>query len=387
MRFAPLLVLLVANTISGVAWAGDLPTGGAVAAGTASFTGGANSLVVNQGSSRAVINWNSFSIGAGNTVQFVQPSASSAVLNRVVTANPSQIYGSIIANGQVFLVNPSGIYVGPGGTIHAAGIFLSTGDISNANFLGSSILFEPPPANSMINISGQLTATDRIEIASDNVRLAHSALDAPNAIEINASRGLDAGDFRFHTNSLSLDPRDVHIASDLIIAGNLTIGGNVFSGDISTGGSLSVTNGISTTGGFTLGGGTATITMAQPVGGSITVTGNLLGLTGQTSAQGSITLEGGNVTIARSAGLTANGSVAATTVMRKLVQQVGGTISLGGGARVQPSTAPPSSSQTAAPPPLRASTPAARPVSPGGMTDGAVTVRMSLVDAAPIALR
>lgn len=67
-------------------------------------------LIVNQGTDRAVINWNSFSIANGELTKFVQPSSSSAVLNRVVTANPSAIYGTLQANGNVYLINPGGVW-------------------------------------------------------------------------------------------------------------------------------------------------------------------------------------------------------------------------------------------------------------------------------------
>ncbi|MGZ8269271.1 MAG: filamentous hemagglutinin N-terminal domain-containing protein, partial [Burkholderiales bacterium] len=41
----------------------------------------------------AIINWQGFSIGANEVTRFVQQSASSAVLNRVVGADVSRIYG------------------------------------------------------------------------------------------------------------------------------------------------------------------------------------------------------------------------------------------------------------------------------------------------------
>ncbi|MEM7697121.1 MAG: hypothetical protein AAF236_01810 [Verrucomicrobiota bacterium] len=49
------------------------PTGGIVVHGDVSFSGGAGSLTVNQASQNAIINWESFSIDAGELTQFVQP--------------------------------------------------------------------------------------------------------------------------------------------------------------------------------------------------------------------------------------------------------------------------------------------------------------------------
>src|SRR5512146_1620562 len=53
------------------------PTGGQVVAGSANITTpSANGMVVNQGSQNAVINWQQFSVGANQYVQFVQPNSS-----------------------------------------------------------------------------------------------------------------------------------------------------------------------------------------------------------------------------------------------------------------------------------------------------------------------
>ena len=66
------------------------PQGEVVVGGAAAFNRpDAATLIVNQNADRAVINWNSFSIANGELTKFVQPNSSSAVLNRVVTANPS----------------------------------------------------------------------------------------------------------------------------------------------------------------------------------------------------------------------------------------------------------------------------------------------------------
>ena len=92
--------------------------GGTVVAGSANINHAGNSLTVNQASDRAIINWNGFSIPAGHSATFNLPSSSSAVLNRVTGADPSAIHGSLQSNGQVFLINPNGILVGPNANIN-----------------------------------------------------------------------------------------------------------------------------------------------------------------------------------------------------------------------------------------------------------------------------
>src|SRR5689334_17537268 len=63
-----------------------LPTGGQVTAGQASISQNTNTMTINQGTQRTVIDWNSFNVGQGNTVQFNQPNAQSQALNRVTGA-------------------------------------------------------------------------------------------------------------------------------------------------------------------------------------------------------------------------------------------------------------------------------------------------------------
>ena len=113
-----------------------LPSGGSVAGGRATVGAPtAGSLTVNQSSQRAVINWNSFSVGAGGTVTFQQPNASAATLNRVTGSTSSTIAGRVQANGQVYLVNPNGILITSSGTVDTAGFTASTLETSDGDFM------------------------------------------------------------------------------------------------------------------------------------------------------------------------------------------------------------------------------------------------------------
>ena len=123
----------------------NLPTGGVVANGNANFNQVGNTLNITN-SNGTIINWNSFSIGNGYTTNFIQPSVSSSVLNRVLSADPSVILGSLTSNGRVFLINPNGILVGAGARIDVAGFTASTLNLSDANFLANKLQFEATPA-------------------------------------------------------------------------------------------------------------------------------------------------------------------------------------------------------------------------------------------------
>jgi filamentous hemagglutinin family protein len=87
------------------------PQSGIVKAGAASIASAGSTTTVTQTTDRAVIDWQSFNISAGESVRFDQPSAQSAVLNRVTGAQLSSLQGSLTANGQLYLVNPNGILI------------------------------------------------------------------------------------------------------------------------------------------------------------------------------------------------------------------------------------------------------------------------------------
>ncbi|MDI9333966.1 MAG: ESPR-type extended signal peptide-containing protein, partial [Cytophagales bacterium] len=83
--FAIAAAVLGAQGLQSVAYAQSvLPTGGVVTSGTGSISTAGNTLTVNQSSNVLGANWQSFSIGAGNTVIFNQPSSTAIAVNRVV---------------------------------------------------------------------------------------------------------------------------------------------------------------------------------------------------------------------------------------------------------------------------------------------------------------
>lgn len=121
--------------------AGALPTNGQVVQGSAAISQSANALTVNQSSQRLITHWDTFNIGSGARVDFLQPSRSSIALNRVMSSDPSRIYGQLNANGQVFLVNPNGVLFGAGSRVNVGGLVASTLDISDADFNAGNFRF------------------------------------------------------------------------------------------------------------------------------------------------------------------------------------------------------------------------------------------------------
>jgi filamentous hemagglutinin family protein len=131
------------------------PTNPVVVNGSANFTQSGNLLQVTNSPS-AIINWGSFSIGAGEITRFIQQSASSAVLNRIVGQNPSSILGALQSNGRVFLINPNGITFGAGSQINVGGLVASTLNLSNEDFLAGRMRFTDGLGKSVVN-QGNIT--------------------------------------------------------------------------------------------------------------------------------------------------------------------------------------------------------------------------------------
>jgi filamentous hemagglutinin family protein len=147
-----LFVPCVALSVTSAALAGGaLPAGGQVAAGSVAIGGGNNGLLIRQSSDKAIINWSSFSIGAGSAVSF--ENGSGATLNRVTGGSVSLLHGQLSATGTVYLINPNGIIIGKDGVVRVGGSFVaSTLDVSDANFLaGGDLSFAGSSTAAVIN--------------------------------------------------------------------------------------------------------------------------------------------------------------------------------------------------------------------------------------------
>ncbi len=162
-RSGALVGSLVAGALSvsaygagGVIAPNTLPTAPNVTAGQATVTSTGNRMQVTESTAAAAINWNSFNIGASSAVTFVQPTASSVVLNRVLSADPSQIYGALKANGIVFLINPQGIVVGKGAQVDVGAMVASTLSLSDKDFLAGHYSFTASPGAGEVSNAGNI---------------------------------------------------------------------------------------------------------------------------------------------------------------------------------------------------------------------------------------
>jgi filamentous hemagglutinin family protein len=135
-----------------------LPTGGQLVAGQAAISQAGNAMTVQQASDKAILNWQSFNIGSQASVRFQQPSSSAVALNRVVGADPSALYGSLTANGQVFLINPNGVLIGQGSRVDVGGLVASTLGIRNDDFLSGNYRFTRDGSAAGVTNQGDVTA-------------------------------------------------------------------------------------------------------------------------------------------------------------------------------------------------------------------------------------
>lgn len=165
------------------------PSGGVVVHGDVNIgQGGGSHLQITQNSRNAIINWNDFSIRAGELTRFVQPNANAAVLNRVVGGDVSAIHGALRANGNVFVINPNGILVGTGGTIDVHGLVMSTLDVSNGEFLaGGDMVFQGNSQAGITNL-GRINA-----IGGDVFLIGHTISNSGSISASEGTVGLGAG--------------------------------------------------------------------------------------------------------------------------------------------------------------------------------------------------
>ena len=182
-----LLVLAACSLPS--SFLGASPAGPTVSQGSATFHSQGSQLTI-QTSDRAFINWQSFNIGVGQTTTFVQPSSSSVVWNQINDPNPSQLLGTLNANGYVVLQNQAGFFIGGQALLNTHGLLMTTAPCAPPDLVGGGAwqFNAPPPTASIINY-GQISVaggSSAFLIAHDIEN--HGTISAPQG-----SIGLYAG--------------------------------------------------------------------------------------------------------------------------------------------------------------------------------------------------
>ncbi|OAL76779.1 filamentous hemagglutinin [Acinetobacter sp. SFB] len=145
--------------ICGTSLAYAQPVGGVVSAGNANISTLPGNMTIQQTSQNVAINWQSFNINRGESVNFVQPNSNSIALNRVLGSDASSIMGNLSANGKVFLINPNGVLFGKTASVNVGGLVASTLNISDADFMANNYKFSGTETGMVLN-QGSINTTD-----------------------------------------------------------------------------------------------------------------------------------------------------------------------------------------------------------------------------------
>jgi len=324
----------IVNTQAAALATNTLPTGGQVAAGQATINQSGNTMNINQSTQRAVINWNSFNVGANSTVNFNQPNANSSTLNRINSASKSMINGAVNSNGQVIFINPNGVVFGKGAEVNTGGIVATTMNISDADYMSGKSTYSGGETGKVIN-RGTITVNNingyialmAPEVKNEGVLIA--TLSGNNAIALVSGQQVTLS---VSGNQLINVTVDASVINSLISNKRLikTDGGQVIiaansasdlrssamnnTGIISASAVKNEGGRVFLTAGTVNQSGTVSANSEQANGGEITISGNLVNLnsTSKTSATGASS--GGQILVGKTAQNTALSQVNANTV-------------------------------------------------------------------------
>jgi filamentous hemagglutinin family protein len=165
------------------------PTGGVVTLGDAQIQNVVPGLTtIVQSTDRAVIDWQSFSIAAGEQTNFIVPNSTSATLNRVLGCAPSLLNGSLTSNGHVFLINSNGIIFGKGSTVDVAGLTASSLDLDNCKFMAGGEMVFKGSSEAAVRNAGMIRAS-----SGDAFLIGYQVSNSGTISAPNGTVGLAAG--------------------------------------------------------------------------------------------------------------------------------------------------------------------------------------------------
>ncbi|MGE3564505.1 MAG: filamentous hemagglutinin N-terminal domain-containing protein, partial [Gammaproteobacteria bacterium] len=159
------------------------PTGGQVRAGQAAITQSGPVTTISQQSARAALDWQSFNVAKHETVQFQQPSARAATLNRIFDQNPSEIFGQVKANGRVVLMNPNGVFFKPGARVNVGSLVAGAMQVGIDDFMRGSYSLE-----ALKNAGGRVVNQGTIEATDGDVALVGTSVANEGVIVATAGR-------------------------------------------------------------------------------------------------------------------------------------------------------------------------------------------------------
>jgi len=293
------------------------PTGGVVAAGSATISAPApGTVAVTQHSQRAIVDWQSFSIGSGETTEFIQPNSGAFILNRVLGGDPSLIAGHLIANGNIAIVNGAGILFLNGSVVDVNSLVATPADIANTDFMAGRFNFVIPSANPNATVvnEGHISIKDHGLAA-----LVAPGVQNSGVIEAKFGKVVLGGAQTFTVDFygdglINFDVGSKPAAALVANSGRITADGgkillsadaaDAIVSDVVTGGTLEAHSVGAETGTIAISGGTVR------VGGTVDASGRRSGETG-----GTVEVTGTNVAVTARANIDASGQAGGGTVL------------------------------------------------------------------------
>jgi filamentous hemagglutinin family protein len=109
------------------------PAGGVVAHGAGTITRVGNTTHIQQNTTRAVVDWQSFNLTQSEIAKFHQPTSQSVTINRVHDVAPSTIAGKIEAPGHVVITNPNGVLFTKTAAVDVGSLTVSTASVNDTD--------------------------------------------------------------------------------------------------------------------------------------------------------------------------------------------------------------------------------------------------------------
>lgn len=136
------------------------PTGGSSTSATITYDS-ATSTTIDQHADVATISWSTFDVGKNHVVTFNQD-ATDVAINNIGDSKASDIFGTINANGTVFLSNTNGFVFGVDSVVNTGAFLATTSDIT----FNEHIELEDNAADSSsitINNGANISANQQVE--------------------------------------------------------------------------------------------------------------------------------------------------------------------------------------------------------------------------------
>ncbi|SFC36185.1 filamentous hemagglutinin family N-terminal domain-containing protein [Microbulbifer thermotolerans] len=163
------------------------PEGGTVVGGEGSINTSDLTTIIDQKTDLLAIDWESFNLTEEEIVKFLQPGSSSVVLNRILDENPSDIRGSIEANGHVILANPRGVLFTETATVNVGAITAAGLDINPQEFMNGNFAFKGEDGSAGVVVNRGLINAASAVLVGKQVTNAASGLISAEMVSLAAA--------------------------------------------------------------------------------------------------------------------------------------------------------------------------------------------------------